>query len=80
METYVNRLTLKALLMSVIMEIKHGRGLPNALGFKKKYKELAGVPKNCSNRDLLYYHLQLTYQENGLEQEFKETLEKFKMT
>jgi len=73
----MNRLQLKALLSSVMMEIKHGAPITrNAIGVKNQYKKMVGLPKNASNMTVLQT-LGGTYADNGLAHEFKTFVRKF---
>ena len=76
----MNRLQLKALLLSVITEIKFGMPLArNAVQCKKQFKDLVGLPKNVSNVELLKV-MKRVYIENKLGDDFTKTLEKFKVS
>lgn len=75
----MNRLTLKALLLSVITEIKFGQPLaPNAKFAKKEFKRLVGLKPSATNMDVLK-EMKRTYEENELLPEFIGTLIKFKI-
>jgi len=75
--TDFNRLTLKALLLSVITELKFNEPIhPNAKDIKKTYKEATQLPKNASNEKVLQA-LHLTYKENDLEEDFLRIVKKF---
>jgi len=75
--TDFNRLTLKALLLSVITELKFNEPIhPNAKNIKKAYKEATQLPKNASNEKVLQA-LHLTYKENDLEEDFLRIVKKF---
>lgn len=77
METTINALTLKALMLSVITEIKFGQPLaPNAKGMKKFFKESVGLGKNASNMDVLK-EIKRVYEENKLQDDFQRVLTKF---
>jgi hypothetical protein len=73
----MNRLTLKALLLSVITELKFGVPLANDKAAKSQFKELAGLPKNASNKKVLIA-LGFTYKDNGIENDFWAVIAKFK--
>lgn len=74
----MNRLTLKALLLSTITELMFGQPLaPNAKLTKAEYKKQAGLKKNATNNEVLT-SLGLTYRDNGLEVEFWRVIDKFK--
>jgi len=73
----MNRLTLKALLLSIITELKFGSPLAkNSIIAKKQYKELSGLAKNANNKKVLNA-LELTYKDNELEVEFWAIINKF---
>lgn len=73
----MNRLTLKALLLSVITEMKFGQPLaPNANLAKLEYKKLVGLSRNAPNKMVLSY-LQYTFEDNGLKDDFDRTIAKF---
>ena len=73
----MNRLTLKALLLSTITELKFGSPLAkNSLIAKRQYKKLAGLAKNANNKKVLNA-LELTYKDNDLEAEFLAIINKF---
>ena len=75
--TDFNRLTLKALLLSVITELKFNEPIhPNPKDIKKAYKEATQLPKNASNEKVLQA-LRLTYKENDLEEDFLRIIKKF---
>ena len=66
----MNRLTLKALLLSVITELKFGQPLaPNDKAAKKEYKRQVGLRPGATNKEVLAC-LQYTYNDNGLKDDF----------
>jgi hypothetical protein len=72
----MNRLTLKALLLSVITEMKFGSPIArNAKVAKSQFKELVGLPKNASNKKVLHA-LDDVYCNNKLEHEFYGTIKR----
>ncbi len=73
----INRLTLKALLLSVISEVKGLGALPNAAGAKKAYKKMMGLGR-IKNDELLAY-IVFTYVQNELEESVIATLDRFKI-
>lgn len=75
----MNRLTLKALMLSVITEIKYGEPLSsNAGGIKRAYKHMAGLPPRCSNK-LLLKDIGRTYEENKMLDDYLRVLHRFGM-
>lgn len=76
----MNALTLKALLLSVITEMKFGQPLAkNAILVKKMFKKMAGLKLNASNLAVLQ-SMKQTYIDNGLEEDFNGTLTRMKAT
>jgi hypothetical protein len=66
----MNRLTLKALLLSIITELKFGEPLTRNSGqAKKEFKRLVGLPVRATNKEVLK-ELQRTYEENKLADDF----------
>jgi hypothetical protein len=73
----INRIQLKALLLSVITECKFGQPLTqNAKVVKNQFKKMAGLKSNCSNTQLLNA-IGFVYRDNKLENEFRATIDKF---
>lgn len=75
MRTTLNRLQVKALMLSLTMELKGYPPLPNSAGYKKEFKRVIGLAKNCSNVDVMAAICQV-YADNNLESEFNHTLER----
>jgi len=73
-----NRLTIKAVLLSVIGEHKGFPPLPNASGAKRNFKEMVGLPRNASNKAVLE-ELRRTYDYNQFLPEFEKTCRNFKL-
>lgn len=72
----MNRLQLKALMLSIITELKFGQPLAqNAKQVKKQYKQMAGLKANATNSEVLT-SLGLTYRDNKLETEFWSIIDK----
>lgn len=73
----MNAFTMKALLLSVVTEIKFGQPLtPHAATAKRRFKQLVGLPKGASNLKVLA-ELKRTYEENKLADDFNEVVTKF---
>ena len=72
----MNRLQLKALMLSVITEIKCGFALPNSKGIKREFKKLVGLPDNASNKRVLD-EIERVYSENGILDDYQRTFNKF---
>lgn len=73
----MNRLQLKALLLSVITEIKFGYPIANnAHSIKKWFKKTVGLSANASNKRLIEA-IKQTYVDNGLQDDFDATIKKF---
>ncbi len=67
----MNRLQLKALLLSVITEVKFGQPLAaNSIGIKNQFKAMVGLPSNASNMRVLS-ELKRVYIENQLKSEIE---------
>jgi hypothetical protein len=73
----MNRLTLKALLLSIITELKFSQPLsPNAKISKNEFKKLVGLKSTASNKQVLNA-ISFIYRDNKLEDEFWATIDKF---
>lgn len=76
----INRLQLKALLLSTIMEIKCGQGLaPNASAFKSYFKSIRGLAKRTSNVDVIK-EIGAVYKEVGLQEEYDRVIKSLNVT
>ena len=76
----MNRLQLKALLLSVLTEIKFGQALDRgAARVKREFKQMVGLKRNASNLDVVK-EIQRVYKENKLEDDFNGCLERLKMS
>ena len=74
-----NALQLKALMLSVITEIKFGQPLDrNAIGVKKAFKAATGLKPKASNVDVLK-HIYQCYKDNNQEQNAFDTVTKFQV-
>lgn len=74
-----SQLTMKALLLSVITEIKFGQPLAsNAKHTKAIFKDMVGLKKSATNVQVIQ-ELHRVYKENQIEQDFRDTLTKFKV-
>ena len=75
----INAFQLKALLLSVITEIKFGQPLhPMAMPYKKEFKKSMGLSLRASNKDVLKV-IEGIYIENGRTDVYADTMKKFNM-
>jgi len=73
----MNRLTLKALLLSIITELKFGQPLAqNAKISKNEFKKLVGLKSTASNKQVLHA-IGFIYRDNKLETEFWAIIDRF---
>ena len=74
----MNAIQLKALLLSVITELKFGQPLHrNGIGFKGIFKQMVGLSPRATNVSVLK-QLQRVYAENGMTADFDKTIARFK--
>lgn len=74
----MNRLQLKALMLSVITELKFGQPLDRrAAGPKKQFKQMVGLGARASNKAVLKA-IGDVYKANNLEEDFNACIAKFK--
>lgn len=79
MENSVPFLQLHGLLLSVIMEVKHGEPIhKTAIQAKRRVKQMLRIPKNTPNDELII-RMGIIYADNKMLPKFLATLAKFEL-
>ena len=75
----MNKLQLSMLLINQILVLKTGMELTaSAKNFRTEFKRQMGLNKNASHKEVIFY-IGHVYKDNGIFDEFVETLTKHKM-
>ena len=76
----MNKLQLHIFLVNQLLVLKTGMELTaSAKQFRANFKRQMGLPKNASHKDVVFY-IGHVYKDNGIFDEFVETLTKHKMS
>ena len=76
----MNKLQLDMFLVNQLLVLKTGMELTrNAKQFRANFKRAMGMPKNASHKEVIFY-IGHVYKDNGIFDEFVETLTKHKMS
>ena len=76
----MNKLQLDMFLVNQLLVLKTGMELTrNAKQFRASFKKMMGMPKNASHKEVVFY-VGHVYKDNGIFNEFEETLAKHKMS